>query len=257
MTTQPKASRKPTLNGLFVASLEGLFPNYCYLCGLRSYREQPLCSACEQNLSANESCCAVCALPIDRLLPEWNNHPARCGQCLQSPPQFDRVIAPWTYDEKIAFLLHRWKFHADHRLSSVLAYLWLHQLRGEIAPPDIIVPTPLHWSKRWRRGFNQSELLCIELRRQCPALTEVPMDTHLIQRHRATSAQSGLAAIERVGNMRGAFTARRRCDNLRVAIVDDVLTTGATATAMATTLRDAGASTIEIWCIARTPEPQL
>ena len=257
MTTRLKTSHKPTLNSLFVATLEGLFPNYCYLCGLRSYREQPLCTACEHDLLANKSCCAVCGLPIDRLLPGWSDHTARCGQCLQSPPQFDRVMAPWMYDEKMAFLLHRWKFHAEHRLSSLLAYLWLNQLQGEITPPDIIVPTPLHWSKRWRRGFNQSELLSIALRRQCPALRAVSLDTHLIQRHRATSAQSGLAAAERVANMRGAFTARRRCDNLRVAIVDDVLTTGATAAAIATTLRDAGASHIEIWCIARTPEPQL
>jgi ComF family protein len=252
-----KIARKPTSNSLLVAALEAVFPNYCFLCGLRSYREQPLCTACQAGLTANGNCCAACALPIARLLPDWTDHTALCGQCLQSPPGFDRVIAPWIYDEKMAFLLHRWKFHGEHRLASLLAYLWLNQLHGKVALPDIIVPTPLHWSKRWRRGFNQSELLTVELRRQCTAMRETPMDTQLLLRHRATSAQSGLAAAQRMANMRGAFTARRRCDNLRVAIVDDVLTTGATAAAMATTLRDAGASTIDIWCIARTPEPQF
>jgi ComF family protein len=156
----------------------------------------------------------------------------------------------------MAFLLHRWKFNGERRISSLLAYLWLSQQSSNTAPPDLIVPVPLHWSKLWRRGFNQSQLLGMELQRQCAALNGIKLDARLIQRHRATPAQSTLSAAQRQSNLLGAFTARRRCDNLRVAIVDDVLTTGSTANAMATTLRDAGASHIEIWCMARTPEPR-
>ena len=260
MTTPSKIFDKSALNRLFVAALEGLFPNYCYLCGLRSYREQPLCSACEHGLSVNKDCCSRCALPLPPPDPRISTGSAQqqrlCGHCLHSPPAFDRALAPCLYGEQMAFLLHRWKFHGERRLSTLFAYLWLRQLSEQFSPPDIIVPIPLHWTKNWQRGFNQSVLFAMELRRQCRKFKETSLDTRLVQRHRATSPQSGLAARERQINMRGAFTARRRCDNLRIAIVDDVLTTGATAAAVATTLRDAGASHIEIWCLARTPEPQ-
>ena len=245
---------------LLGATLEGFFPNYCYLCGLRSYRDQPLCTACQCNLSSNEYCCSRCALPLPgpalQVLPICTERTQLCGQCLNSPPAFDRVIAPWLYDEQLAFLLHRWKFHRERRLSRMFAHLWLSRLNEDPELPDTILPVPLHWSKLWRRGFNQSELLAVALRKQCQVLQTVTLGTGLVQRHRATSAQSRLSAAQRVSNMRGAFTARQRCDNLRIAIVDDVLTTGATASSLATTLRDAGASTIEIWCLARTPEPQ-
>lgn len=253
---------KSTISGLFAATLQGLFPQYCCLCGLRSHRQQPLCCACESDLPRNLSCCWRCALPLGQSHDEsvWGpGHPFPprvCGQCLQAPRSFDQVLAPWLYDEQFAFLLHRWKFHGDRRLSALLAHLWLSQWPPSGAVPDIMLPIPLHWSKLLRRGFNQSECLAMELRRQSRSLKNVKIDTRLLQRHRATSAQSGLAAHQRRANVRGAFTARRRCDNLRIAIVDDVLTTGATAAAVATTLRDAGASHIEIWCLARTPEPR-
>lgn len=255
---------KATISGLAAATLQGLFPQYCSLCGLQSLREQPLCCSCESDLPRNELCCWRCALPLgqfhhetaQRQKPGYPSQRTLCGQCLQSPPGFDQVLAPWLYDEQIAFLLHRWKFHGDRKLSALLAHLWLSQWPPSSAVPDIMLPIPLHWTKLLRRGFNQSQCLAVELRRQSRSLKDVNIDTHLLQRHRATSAQSGLAAHQRRANVRGAFTARRRCDNLRIAIVDDVLTTGATAAAVATTLRDAGANHIEIWCLARTPEPR-
>ena len=253
MTTppQPKGTTPASKAGKgFVSVLNALFPNYCYLCGLRSDQDLPLCLNCQSGLVVNDVCCPRCALPG----PAGGS--ALCGQCLQTPPAFDRVIAPWLYGEQMAFLLHRWKFHGERRISALLAYLWLSQQHYSTAPPDLIVPVPLHWSKLWRRGFNQSQLLCMQLQRQCAVLGGIELDARLVQRHRATPSQSTLSAAARKSNLLGAFTARQRCDNLRVAIVDDVLTTGSTATAMATTLRDAGASHIEIWCMARTPEPR-
>ena len=236
--------------------LDGLFPNYCLLCGLRSYRDFALCDPCESGLAANDVSCAQCALPIPGPLQNpGGSRGALCGQCLLSPPAFDRVVAPWLYDEQMAFLIHRWKFHGERQLTPLLAHLWLKQFSGKLQTIDIIVPVPLHWSKFWLRGFNQSEILAAALRGQCKALQAVRLSTHLVQRHQATLPQSSLPALARKSNLIAAFTARQRCDNLRIAIVDDVLTTGATATAMATTLRDAGAAHIEIWCLARTPAP--
>jgi ComF family protein len=236
--------------------LEGLFPNYCLLCGLRSYRDFALCHPCESGFAANDVCCRQCALPMPQLLPRHGSRRgALCGQCLLSPPAFDRVVAPWLYDEQMAFLIHRWKFHGERQLTPLLAHLWLEKFSENFQAIDIIVPVPLHWRKFWHRGFNQSVILAAALRGQCEALQTIRLSTGLVQRHQATLPQSSLPALARKTNLIAAFTARQRCDNLRIAIVDDVLTTGATATAMATTLRDAGAAHIEIWCLARTPAP--
>ena len=240
------------LKHLITSLLNEIFPQYCCLCGLRSHLSLPLCSNCQADLPVNTHCCELCALPIQT--PTWGNL-SRCGYCQQKPPEFNRVLAPWLYDRRLALLVHQWKFKGERRLTPLLAKLWLSQLRSSVDHIDLIVPVPLHWSKFWRRGYNQSQLLAIELKKQCRELTNTPIDIRLVQRHRATLAQSGLGALARKANLLAAFTARRRCDNLRIAVVDDVLTTGATGTAMAITLRDAGASHIEIWCIARTPEP--
>lgn len=236
--------------------LEGLFPNYCLLCGLRSYRDFALCAPCESGLAANDAYCRQCALPMPRPLPSRGiGRGMLCGQCVLSPPTFNRVVAPWLYDEQMAFLIHRWKFHGERQLTPLLAHLWLDKFSENFQAIDIIVPVPLHWRKFWHRGFNQSEILAAALRGQSEALRTVRLSTRLVQRHQATLPQSSLSALARKTNLIAAFTARQRCDNLRIAIVDDVLTTGATATAMATTLRDAGAAHIEIWCLARTPAP--
>ncbi len=117
------------------------------------------------------------------------------------------------------------------------------------------MPVPLHWRRQWQRGFNQAELLARELWARNGSIRRAQVDASLLQRNRPTAPQSGMDAVERAGNLRGAFTARGACDNLRVALVDDVLTTGATATAAAWALREAGATSVELWCLARTPAP--
>ena len=234
--------------------LEGLFPQHCALCGLRSYRNAALCLDCEREMPVNHSYCARCAIPLPLLTGPAT---ARlCGSCLSSPPPFDRVIAPWLYEEYFAHLIHRWKYQRQQRLTPLLASLWQQhaQLQSSL---DVLVPVPLHWRRRWRRGFNQSELLCQQLQATCPELQSCTIDRRLIRRHRATAAQSGMNARQRARNLKGAFTVHKPCHNLRIAIVDDVLTTGATAAAMAHALRAAGARHIEVWCLARTPAPGL
>lgn len=240
------------VNKIANALLAGLFPNYCVLCGLRSQREVPLCADCQGELRPNLSCCHRCAIP----LPRAAEHSAvrLCGVCQQSPPPFHRVIAPWLYSEHLAYIIQRWKYQGEKQLTPLLGSLWLQQVRHP-GPVDLLVPVPLHWRRLWQRGFNQSDLLCRQLRLSRPALAAIPLEHRLVHRHRATAPQSGSNVSQRAGNLKGAFTAHRPCDNLRIAIVDDVLTTGATASALAGVLRDAGASHIEVWCLARTPAP--
>lgn len=241
------------VNKAVTALLDGLFPRYCALCGLRSHRGVALCDSCQHDLPMNNSCCYRCAIPLPQ--SGLADNARLCGSCLQRPPPFDRVVAPWLYCEYMAALIQRWKFGRDQRLTAVLAALWLCGA-GRPNPVDLIIPVPLHWRRLWQRGFNQSELLCRRLRVTAPELATTPLRPFGLKRRRATPAQSGMNASERANNLKGAFTANLPCDNLRVAIVDDVLTTGATAGAAAAALRQAGASHIEIWCLARTDSPQ-
>jgi len=240
------------VNSAYLSLMQGLFPQQCLLCGLPSHSPLPLCTGCKGDLRANKHCCSRCALPLPGS-PAPPGAPL-CGHCLQQAPPFDRVIAPWLYDEMLAYLIHRWKFQREQRLTALLAQLWLchDQSLGSI---DLMVPVPLHWRRQWWRGFNQSQLLCRALRAACPELAALPIEARAISRKHATAAQSGMNARQRARNLQGAFTVHKPCDNLRVAVVDDVLTTGATAAALARELRKAGASHVEIWCLARTPAP--
>ncbi|WP_162846072.1 ComF family protein [Seongchinamella sediminis] len=232
------------VNSLVQRLADALFPNSCCLCQWRCPGRLPLCAPCRAELAGNRCCCRRCALPLsgDGLL---------CGQCLQQPPAFDRVVAPWLYSEYLAFILRRWKFHHDLALTPLLADLWLDGA-SDVLPPDVLLPVPLHWYRQWRRGYNQAELLARELAQAMPGLG---VDTGLLQRSRATAAQSGMSARQRAHNLRGAFTVSGGCDSLHVALVDDVLTTGATAGEAASALRRAGAARVDIWCLARTPPP--
>jgi ComF family protein len=217
---------------------------------MASGRDLPLCRGCQGDLQANTTSCARCALPLSGQHQQGSDRV--CGHCLLRPPSFDRVLAPWLYEELLAHLIHRWKFGGEHHLSALLASLWL-AANPSPAPLDLLVPVPLHWRRRWQRGYNQAALLGNELKRRCPALDGTAIADNLLTRKRATAAQSGMSALERWRNLQGAFTVRHPCDNLRVAVVDDVLTTGATAAAAASALRGAGAERVEIWCLARTP----
>lgn len=240
------------VNRILASLLEGVFPQHCILCNLRSHHTLPLCADCAGDLQPNQHGCARCALPLPLTGPGITQ--AQCGSCLRNPPPFDRVIAPWLYDELMAHLIHRWKFQREQRLTPLLANLWLQQ-RDDIGDIDLMLPVPLHWRRLWWRGFNQSLLLCQALRGTNRALASIPLATRALSRTRATAPQSGLDARERAGNLRHAFTVHEPCDNLRVAVIDDVFTTGATAAALAAALRAAGASHVEIWCLARTPSP--
>ncbi len=229
--------------------LDGIFPQSCILCSRHSQRTWPLCQWCQADLQPNSYCCRRCAIP----LPAAGG--ARlCGDCLQQPPPFLAVTAPWLYDERLAHIIRRWKYHGEHRLTALLAWLWLCG-PGRPEPVDLLIPVPLHWRKLWQRGFNQSEQLCRQLHRHTAASLGGAVNTKIARRRRYTTAQSGMNRHQRGHNLQGAFTASGACDNLHVAIVDDVLTTGATASALASTLISAGAQRVDVWCLARTPPP--
>jgi ComF family protein len=236
------------VNNFLQTCLNACFPQTCILCRLPSDRDLPLCCACESDLPTNRFRCSVCALPLPHTQCPVEHRV--CGACQKRPPVFQRAVVPWIYDDNFALLIRRWKYQKQSHLTSLLAALWLQELQ-DCPRVDVLLPVPLHWRRRWQRGFNQSELLCAKILRARPELGV--LEPGIAQRNRYTNYQSGMSAKERQGNLRDAFTVQEDCDNLRIAIVDDVLTTGATANALAGALQDAGASHIQIWCIARTP----
>ncbi len=231
--------------------LNTLLPCHCALCGLKAGGSLPICAGCAADLPRNICSCATCAIPIPPAATAIG--PRFCGACLAKPPPFCRAYVPWLYDPQFAHLIHRWKFNGDRYLTRLLATLWADAIQLD-READIIVPIPLHWRRQWRRGYNQAELLARDLCRQEPQQRLLVSD--LLQRTRRTNAQSTMNADERKANLKTAFTTSRPCDNLHIALVDDVLTTGATAASAATALLEAGASQVDLWCLARTPAPQ-
>jgi len=232
------------VNRAGAAALEALFPQHCALCGLRAPGPHPLCAGCAADLPRNDPCCSRCALPLPR-------GGAACGRCQGGPPPFARSVAPWLYEECLAHLIGRWKYAGERRLTPLLAQLWLAAAPAT-EPVDALVPVPLHWRRRLQRGFNQSEALARQLLAHGVQARLAP---RLLRRRRATAPQQGLDAARRQANLRGAFAVTEPCEDLRLAVVDDVMTTGTTAAAAARALLAAGAARVDIWCLARTAAP--
>jgi ComF family protein len=234
--------------------LDAIFPNDCILCSARTGNDYPVCPQCLSGLTPNTFCCTGCAVPLPHIA---SNAPAKfCANCLLKAPPYSRVIAPWIYDEQMAFLIQRWKFNKERRLTPLLAKLWLERFPAS-PTVDMIVPVPLHWLRLCQRGFNQSEILCYQLQTQCLELKNVTLKTRLARRSRVTGSQAALSVSGRAQNIIGAFDIRQPCKGSKIAIVDDVMTTGSTATELTNTLLGAGASSVEIWCLARTPAPTI
>jgi ComF family protein len=228
--------------------VDALFPQLCLLCRLPSANPLPLCTECAAQLVENRCSCYRCALP----LPEGG--PALCAACLEQPPLLDGVLAPFIYEPHLGYLIGQWKFQGQRRLSGLLACLWL----AAVDPPqdrDMLLPVPIHWRRLLGRGFNQASLLAGSLQQLAPELAGVTLQDRLLRRCRPTPAQSSLNAQQRARNLSDAFKLKGAVKGKRIAIIDDVMTTGATGEAIARALKAAGAEDVQLWCLARTPPP--
>lgn len=222
----------------------------CLLCDAPAQQPYPLCMDCEQELPWLGEHCPRCALPLalgDRL----------CNGCRRRPPGFGRVVAPWQYAFPIDTLISRFKHNSQWPLGRLMAQLLGHALEHRYSEglprPDGLLPVPLARRRLRQRGFNQAAMLARWLARQL----NLPCTEHLLERSRDTPAQQALGARARRRNLRQAFSLLpgAEVESLHLAVVDDVLTTGATAQAIAHLLRKAGARRVDIYCLARTPRP--
>lgn len=168
-----------------------------------------------------------------------------CGACLDRPPRFDRVSAAAAYRFPVDALIQAYKYGGRLALSRVLGEL----LAREVAPDvDAIVPIPLAERRLAERGFNQA----LEIARVVAAATGIPLIPDACRKTADTPPQAALPWKERARNVRRAFVCDARFEGERIAVVDDVLTTGATLNELARVLRRAGAGSVRGWVVART-----
>ena len=206
-----------------------------------------LCVPCRRDLPANHRHCRCCALPL-----AFAGNETLCGQCLQALPPFTRVIAPWRYRFPIDSMIQRYKYNGQRAFARPLIHDFANYLMDimETAPeqrPELLVASPMHPSRRRKRGFNQAADIAEQLSKR----TGIPWSTDLVIRNRRTRPQRGLNREERLANLRGIYQVTRKPTT--VAIIDDVVTTGATARSLSEALLEAGAVEVQIWALARTP----
>jgi ComF family protein len=213
-----------------------LFGGACYVC--RGQARGLLCAACLAELPRlPEALCPRCALPA----PSG----ALCGRCLAEPPQYDATVAVLAYDFPADVLVHALKFRGELSLAPLLAGLLKERIDSQ--PMHLLVPVPLSAERLRRRGYNQA----LEIARYLPG----QVDFSCCVRTRDAAPQMELPWAERQRNVRAAFRCTRPLAGQTVAVVDDVMTTGATLDELARTLKRAGAARVVNWVVARTLPP--
>jgi ComF family protein len=211
----------------------------CLLCGANTH-DGLCCAACDADLPRlTEEYCPVCALPTLA--------GCICGRCLKHPPAFDHTVPAFSYKFPLDKLIQALKYSERLILVNFLADALTRRITSR---PDCIVALPLHPTRLRERGFNQSLLLARRISRHLG----IPLLAHTCERIRNTPPQSSLPWKERDKNMRKAFSCKSGADvrGKHVAIVDDVMTTGASIGELARALKQAGANEVSAWVVART-----
>ncbi|RFA31176.1 hypothetical protein CAI21_00530 [Alkalilimnicola ehrlichii] len=219
-----------------------VFPPYCRLCGAPGHRGLDICKECDSSLPKADAGCRQCGMPLA------TGDDVICGRCLRQPPDYDAVYAAFAYDYPLDKLIKALKFDASLAAARLLGELMGRTLaKTGNRQADAIVPVPLHKTRLRERGYNQATELAKQVRKYIPA----SLRTDLIERSRHTQIQSELPAKARRGNVRGAFRLKKANVPPRVAVLDDVMTTGCTVNEIAKLLKRAGAEQVEIWVVAR------
>jgi ComF family protein len=227
--------------------LRALLPLRCLLCGAPGASMRDLCDGCARDLPRNDVCCPRCALPLKTPAP-------LCGECIEREPPYASAWVPFRYAHPLDLLEARFKFRGDLAAGRVLASLMIERARLESpAWPDAIVTVPLHVARLRQRGYNQA----FELARPLARALGIPVARDLLQRVRATPPQTGLDAAARRRNLRRAFAvSTAHALPAHAVVFDDVMTTGATLRECARTLRRAGVARVDVWALARAPQPR-
>ena len=217
------------------------FPPTCLLCSARSTRS--LCQGCLADLPWHrQPHCPQCATPT----PDGQV----CGACLKHPPAFDRTHAALAYAFPLDRMIPRLKYHGQLAIAPTLGEC-LAEAVASAPRPDRLMAMPLHAARIRERGFNHAT----EIARTVAKRLALPLDIHNARRIRDTPPQMGLKHDARRRNVRGAFDCSGDVQGQRIALIDDVMTTGTSLDELAATLKRAGAREVSCWVVARTLPP--
>jgi len=241
-----------TLNKATTAAFNAVLPPLCVNCKGDVSHHGALCAACWRQLNfIGGASCQCCGVPFDVL--DGGGADLQCDECIAFPPVFSRARAPLVYDDASRSMVMRLKYGDElHVVPSMLPFL--RQAGAEIlARADVLTPVPLARWRLWRRRYNQAALLGAAL----ASATGIAHQPDLLRRTRHTPPQGGLDRKQRQRNVQGAFAVNPAYAdtivNRTVVLVDDVLTTGATANECARALLAAGAARVDVLTLARVP----
>lgn len=238
----------PDVDGRWRRLVGRLWPARCLACAEPGAHGCDLCAACLAALPWNRHACALCAIPLPALAASPDAAQV-CGTCLQRPPPLQATHAAFVYGAPLDRLLPRFKFHRDLAAGRLLAQLMAQSLAGA-ERPQALLPVPLHRARLRQRGYDQA----LELARPLARALRIPLLPDALVRTRATAQQSRLDATQRRRNLRKAFAVDTHAAlPAHIALVDDVMTTGATLHAAADALRRAGVARVDAWVCARAP----
>lgn len=221
--------------------LNGFFPSACPSCGKTSdvFQYSPICSSCWSDIKRYTGhCCIKCALPLS------SEHAKICGDCIKNPPPFTGVISYGLYEGTLAEAINQLKFYRVKRLSKHLGRLLLSL---DLPLANGIVPVPLNIKRLRERGFNQSLLIAREISKS----KGIPLLMDVLLKKKDTPPQTKLSAKERLLNIKNTFEVHGNIKGLRLFLVDDVMTTGATVTECSQQLMEAGAKEVVVLTLAR------
>lgn len=228
--------------------LDVLLPPHCLKCRIIVDEPGSLCAKCWGEITfLGAPACDICGLPFEFETGDG----IHCAACIRRRPVYQQARAVMAYDDASRDLILGFK-HADQTEAAPAFGRWLARAGADlVAEADLLAPVPLHWTRFWKRRYNQSALLANALARE----TRLPVIPDLLIRRRRTPSQGGLGPSGRARNVRGAFRLNPRfADKVRakhVLLVDDVYTTGATVEACARVLLRAGAAAVDVITLAR------
>lgn len=225
-------------------AFDAILPERCSLC--LTVDPAGYCLDCQNLLPWIESACKRCAGAL--------SEPGVCGKCQQRLRQrrereIDEVVVPFRYENPVSAHIHQLKYHSDLSILPGLAKMLVHSvlIHCEVLP-EVLVPVPLHPHRLRQRGFNQAALLATTVGK----LLDIPVDHRHLVRTRNTASQTSLNERQREHNLRGAFSLRGCCNYRSVALIDDVITSGATVRSASQVISPSSTTRVSAWAIART-----